>query len=155
MRTTINTRYHIDLEWWSRRGRNLRRFLAAILEDESAAAEAAGVLDYIDPVTGEVYSIDNLWARVLIERSGRPDYITSSTPLTNAVLRALIENLNHPMTPMELHRRIARGTPEAILRVLRTAQTTYGIAPAPGAKPAGSTKAPPKGAKRKKVAARR
>lgn len=129
MRTDIHTPFHIDLDWWASRDRNLRRFLAAILEDEDAASEDSTTIDFIDPETAEVHEIDDLWSRVLTERARRPDYITSATPLTNAVLRALIEELNRPMTPIELHRRISRTSPEAILKVLRTARATYGIVP--------------------------
>jgi hypothetical protein len=126
-RADTATPFHIDLEWWAHSGRNLRRFLATILEDDDAALTEPVALDYIDRETAEVFQIDSLWARVLVERAQRPDYITSATPLTNAVLRALVENLNRPMTPVQLHRRVSRSSPEAILRVLATARTTYGI----------------------------
>ena len=126
-RADITTPFHIDLEWWAQTGRNLRRFLATILEDDDAALAEPGALDFIDRETAEVFQIDSLWARVLVERAQRPDYITSATPLTNAVLRALVENLNRPMTPVQLHRRVSRSSPEAILRVLATARATYGI----------------------------
>jgi hypothetical protein len=129
MRMDTQTPFHIDLGWWSNRGRNLRLFLAAILDDGQANIEPTEPVDYIDPETAEVLRIDDLWARVLIERAQRPDYITSATPLTSAVLRALIENLNRPMTPTQLHRRVSRSSPETILRVLRTAGNTYGIVP--------------------------
>jgi hypothetical protein len=128
-RTDIQTPFHIDLQWWADTGRNIRRFLATILEDDDAALGEPSVLDYVDPETAEVFQIDGLWARVLVERAERPDYITSATPLTNAVLRALIENLNRPMTPVQLHRRVSRSDPASILRVLSTARSTYGIVP--------------------------
>ena len=129
MRTDIHTPFHIDLEWWASTGRNLRRFLAEILEENDALSKGAAPVDFVDPDTAEVFQIDDLWGRVLIERARRPDYITSATPLTNAVLRSLIEQLNRPMSPIQLHRRISRTSPDAILRVLRTARGTYGIVP--------------------------
>lgn len=129
MRIDTQTPFHIDLTWWSSQGRNLRRFLASILEDDQAQLDPTDPVDFIDPNTAEVFRIDDLWARVLVERAQRPDYITSATPLTNAVLRALVENLNRPMTPMQMHRRVSRSTPDAILKVLRTARTSYGIVP--------------------------
>src|SRR3990170_3617887 len=121
MRIDTQTPFHIDLTWWSSQGRNLRRFLASILEDDQAQLDPKEPVDFIDPNTAEVFRIDDLWARVLVERAQRPDYITSATPLTNAVLRALVENLNRPMTPTQMHRRVSRSTPDAILKVLRTA----------------------------------
>jgi hypothetical protein len=138
VRTDTHTPFHIDFDWWTARGRNPRRFLAEIAGEDEASPSSSEPVDYIDPDSAEVHQLDPLMARVLIERANRPDYITSATPLTNAVLRALIENLNRPMTPIQLHRRINRTSPEAILRVLRTARLTYGIVPveppAPAAK---------------------
>jgi hypothetical protein len=126
----VNTPFHINLDWWDTRGRNLGRFLVEILGDDKAATDGGDPLDYIHPETAEVRQLDPLWVQVLINRAHKPDYITSSTPLTNAVLRALIENLNQPMTPTQLYRRINRTSPEVLLRVLRTARAQYGIVPA-------------------------
>jgi hypothetical protein len=132
-RADVHTPFHIDIAWWQGGGRNLGRFLAEILGDAEADTDGEP-LDYIDRDTAEVYRLDPLWAKVLLECAHKPDYITSSTPLTNALLRALVENLNRPMTPLELHRRINRATPETLLRVLKsTARTQYGIVPLPEA----------------------
>jgi hypothetical protein len=130
VRADVNTPFRIDLQWWERRGRNLERFLVEILGEESSNGDGEdGRLDYIDPETAEVYRMDATWARVLIDRAHRPDYITSATPLTNALLRALIENRNQPMSAVDLHRRINRSTPQMLLRVLQTARNQYGITP--------------------------
>jgi hypothetical protein len=150
VRNDTHTPFHIDLAWWASRGRSLRRFLAEIL-GENEVQPTSETIDYIDPDTAEVFAVDSLWARVLTEKAHRPDYITSATPLTNAVLRALIENLNRPMTPIELHRRINRTNPEAILRVMSTARVTYGIVPAAESAD-GAAKV---GAARQRVAAKR
>jgi hypothetical protein len=128
-RVDVNTPFHIDLAWWSQRGRSLRRFLAEMLDEEEADLAPAAPLDYIDPQTAEVYQLDPLWVQVLSTRSRRPDYITPTTPLTNAVLRAFIESVNQPLTAVDLCRRLGRSSPETILRVLRTARTEYGIVP--------------------------
>jgi len=128
-RVDINTPFHIDLAWWSLRGRSLRRFLAEILNEEEADLAPAAPLDYIDPQTAEVFQLDPLWVKVLSTKARRSDYITPTTPLTNAVLRAFIESVNQPLTSVDLYRRLNRSTPETILRVLRTARTEYGIVP--------------------------
>lgn len=125
----VNTPFHIDLSWWDQRGRNLGRFLSEILGEEDAAGPDDAPLDYIDPVTAEVHQLDARWARVLTEHAHRPDYITPTTPLTNAVLRALIENLNRPMSVTQMHRRINRGDPKMLLRLMKTARVQYGIVP--------------------------
>jgi len=128
----VNTPFHIDLSWWESRGRNLGRFLSEILGDKKPALNGGEPLDYIDPETAEIHQLDPRWVHVLVHRARKPDYITSATPLTNAMLRALIENLNEPMTAVELYRRINRASPDTLLRVLRTARVQYGIVPAPG-----------------------
>ena len=109
LHTDIDTPFHIDLVWWSQHGRNLRRFLSEILDDENADLADDTALDYIDPLTAEVHQLDPLWVQVLTDRVSRPDFIAPSTPLTSAVLRAFIENLNRPMTVVQLHRRINRS----------------------------------------------
>jgi hypothetical protein len=123
------TPFHIDLDWWRRNERNLGRFLAEILGEEEPELPADSAIDYIDPHTAEVQQLDPLWVKVLVQRAHQPDFITSATPLTSAVLRAFIENRNQPMTPTQLHKRINRTSPETVLRVLKTAQRSYGIFP--------------------------
>ena len=130
MIATVETPFHIDLQWWAARDRNLGRFLAEIVGAEHDAPASGAPLDFIHPRTGEVRQIDPLWVRVLTERAYRPDYITPSTPLPNALLRALVETVNEPMTAVELHRRLNRSNPQTLLRVLKTARTAYGITPA-------------------------
>lgn len=128
-RTDIHTPFHIDMQWWSRQGRNFDRFLAEILGDPKIdRATGAEPLDYVDPGTAEVHQLNPLWVRVLLDQAHTPDYITPTTPLTNAVLRLLIENLNRPMSAVDMQRRIDRGTPQTLLRVLQAARHQYGIA---------------------------
>lgn len=130
-RLSTDTSFHIDFAWWERQGRNLRSHLVEMLDDDTAAnAVGDQPLDYIDPVTAEVLQLDPVWTTVLVRRAHRPDYITPSTPVVTAVLRALIENVNRPMTIVELQRRINRGTPESLLRVMPSARAAYGIVPA-------------------------
>lgn len=145
----IHTPFHIDFAWWSNRHRNLGRFLAEILGEDDVDTASDGALDVIDPHTAEVVQVDPLWARVILERANRPDYITATTPMANALLRALVENLNRPMSALELQRRIDRATPDTVLKVLRAARLQYGIVPVtPEAEPA-----PAKAAAKPKAAA--
>jgi len=136
----IQTRFHIDFDWWASRHRNLGRFLAEILGEDDATADGDAARDVIDVHTAEVIQVDPLWARVIQERAHRPDYIMPSTPMANAVLRALVENLNRPMNAIELQRRIDRSTPETVLKVLRAARVQYGIVPLTGAGAPGATR---------------
>ncbi len=138
----VNTPFHIHFAWWEERGRNLGRFLAEILGRSDADLDSGGPLDFIDPQTAEVHELDPLWVEVLTSRAFQPSYITPSTPMTSAVLRALVENLNRPMSSIELHRRINRSNPQTILRVLKTARTEYGIVPIVVERPSASDSKP-------------
>ncbi len=135
LQTDIQTPFHIDLGWWSSHGRSLDRYLREILDGQAPEdGDSTALVDYIDPQTAEVFQLTSVWTQVLTQRAHRADFITSTMPMTNAVLRALIENRNLPMTAMQIHRRINRGSPQALLRVLRSAHQQYGIAPARGGK---------------------
>ena len=123
------TPFQIDLAWWQKNERNLGRFLSEILGEETPELPAETAIDFVDPHTAEVHQLDPLWVKVLVQRAHQPDFITPATPMANALLRALIENRNEPMTPAELHKRINRGSPETVLRVLKSAQRSYGIFP--------------------------
>lgn len=128
-RTDIHTPFHIDMNWWQANGRNFSRFLAEILDRDEVDTPDDVPLDFIDPNTAEVYQLSPLWVQVLVERAHKPDFIGRTTPMTNALLRALIENLNHPMSAVDMQRRINRSTPQTLLRVLQAAHTQYGIVP--------------------------
>jgi hypothetical protein len=128
-RVDVQTPFHIDMDWWTARGRSLRRFLVEILDEADLDLTAEAPMDYIDLQTAEVYQLDPLWVKVLDTRARRPDYITEATPLTNAMLRAFIENLNRPMSAVDLQRRLSRSSPQTLLKVLRAARTEYGIVP--------------------------
>lgn len=130
-RVDVRTPFHIDVNWWEQHGRSLRRFLAVILDEAETELGPDTPMDYIDPQTAEVYELDPLWVRVLVTKARKPEYITETTPLAGAVLRALVENVNRPMSATDLYRRINRSNPETLLRVLRTARTVYGIVPVP------------------------
>ena len=125
-----DTPFHIDFDWWANSNKNFDRFLMEILGSDAPSKPSEERLDYIDPNTAEVYRLPSLWTSVLIKRAQNDDYITPATPMTNAILRALVENRNCPMTADQLHQRIGRGNPKTILRLLRTARMQYGIAPA-------------------------
>ena len=111
----------------------MSRFLAEMLPKgaEPLVPTHGTLLDYIDPATAEVYQLEPLWTQVLLTRAYQPDFIADSTPLTNAIFRALIENVNRPMSAADLQHRLGRSTPEMVLSVLRTARLEYGIVTAP------------------------
>lgn len=133
-RPTVETKFHIDPDWWQHIGRDFRVYLYGSLcsqcrEELPPTDGTLERVDYVDPQTGEVRYLNKLWARLLSHCSQQPEYVEPNTPLTSAIFRTLLASGNRPMTPKELHRRIGKSNPRTILRVL-AGRTHYGILPA-------------------------
>jgi len=131
----INTKFHIDFEWWRKKGRDFRVHLRGHLCPQCQAVYAnhleAEEVDWIDLETAEVKKVDGLWQCLRTHCSQLPDYITEKTALTTSVFRLLLANGNTPLSPVELHRILGRQTPEIILRTLSGRQVYGGIKPIP------------------------
>jgi hypothetical protein len=129
----LETKFHIDSDWWEREGRDLRVYLQShlcseckvIYTNHHGSAEA----DWIDSDTAEVTRVDALWQSLRTHCSPRPDFITEGTPLTDAVFRAFLANGNTPLSATELHDILGRHTPETILRTLGGRRVYKGIRP--------------------------
>lgn len=131
VKPTLETKFHIDYDWWNREGRDLRVYLLSHLEPEIRAffvehRDTADV-DWVDEETAEVSKVDAL-QRALREASQRGDFISSHTSLVDAVFRVFLANGNTPMTPVELSERIGRP-PMTILRTLAGERVYQGIRP--------------------------
>jgi len=131
VKPTLDTRFHIDYEWWEREGNDLRVYLFSHLEPEQRQffSENRDIeeVDWIDPVTAEVTRVDAL-QRALREASQRPDFIGHRTSLVDAVFRVFLANNNTPLTPNELGERIGRDA-RTILRTLSGATVYKGLRP--------------------------
>jgi hypothetical protein len=131
IKPTLDTRFHIDYEWWERQGGDLRVYLISHLAPEQRELFVDNrdieEVDWIDPVTAEVTRVDAL-QRALIEASKQPDFITHRTSLVDAVFRVFLANNNTPLTPVELGERIGRD-PRTILRTLGGTTVYKGLRP--------------------------
>lgn len=131
IKPTLDTKFHIDYEWWSREGRELRVYLLSHLDDEQRQYfleyRDTEEIDWVNPETAEVQKVDAL-QRALRQASQRPDFITPHTSLVDAVFRVLLANNNTPLTPVELGERIGRP-PMTILRTLTGANVYKGLRP--------------------------
>ena len=62
VRPTLNTKFHIDAEWWEEQGRNFRIHLLSHLCPDCQARyknyQEAELVDWIDEETGEVHSLE-------------------------------------------------------------------------------------------------
>ncbi len=126
-RPTIQTRFHIDFNWWQTRDRDWRVFLQSLLCPEHQAAFASlpddHQVDFVDPTTAEVKRVDGLQHVLITHCAKREDFISPRTTLVDAIFRIFLANGNVPMTPTELAQLSGRPA-DLILRVL-TGETIY------------------------------
>jgi hypothetical protein len=133
LRPTVETKFHIDMDWWKERNRDLRLHMYSRLCPDCKALyssyEDVEDVDWVDDQTAEVTRVDALWHTLRTCCSTKPGYIAEETPLTEAVFRVFLANGNAPLTPLELHQILNRRPPKAILRMLTGARIYNGIKP--------------------------
>jgi hypothetical protein len=132
IKPTLATRFHIDYEWWGRNEREWRVYLLSHLCPEHRAtlesvSESARI-DWIDPVSGEVHSIDGIQHALVSHCSLQPDYIGPHTTLVDAVFRVFLANGNVPLTVSEIAEKINRPA-LTMLRTLSGNRVYKGIRP--------------------------
>lgn len=131
VRPTLETRFHIDYDWWKRDERELRQYLISHLPPERQelfrTVEEDEQVDWVDPETAEVRRVDAL-QRELQSAAHSEDFITSQTSLVDAVFRLFLANGNTPMTPVEIGEELGRSS-QMILRTLAGGRVYKGIRP--------------------------
>jgi hypothetical protein len=129
----LETKFHIDFDWWEGKGHDLRVYLQSHLCSECKAIYANHrgnrEVDWIDPDTAEVTRVDALWQSLRTHCHQRPDFITETTPLIDAIFRVFLANGNKPLSAIELRDILGRSTPETILRTLAGRTIYNGIRP--------------------------
>ena len=132
VKPTLETKFHIDFDWWEQQGRDLRVHLYSHLCPECQAKHADSPpepFDWVSLDTGEIKQIDMLWHVIRTHCSHQPDYIAPHTPLTAAIFRAFLANDNTPLSPTGLHHILGRKSPTLILRTIGGRQVFMGIKP--------------------------
>ncbi len=131
IKPTTKTKFHIDFNWWESLENNLRSSLI-----EHACPECREMveldptpkyMDWIDPETGQVFEIDQLWYLVRQKCSDDPYYISDTLPLIGAIFRLFIANNNTPLTPIEIHHQLAQKSPNVILKIIGGRQVYKGL----------------------------
>ncbi len=129
-RPTLDTKFNIDFDWWQENHRDLRvhlhQHLCKQCRELYTSHLGSEIVDWVDPDTAEVQSVDGLWHTLRTHCSSEPGYITESTPLTDAVFRVFLANGNVPLTPVELGLKINQPA-DKILRVLGQGHVYDGI----------------------------
>lgn len=132
VKPTINTPFHIDFDWWKQHDNNYRVYLHDILCDEHQAAftdvDQETTVDWVDPETAEVQSVDGLQHVLITHCAQQPDFLSANTTLVDGVFRTLLANGNAPMTPVQLSQAINRPA-DTILRTLAGPQVYKGLRP--------------------------
>ena len=137
IKPTVDTKFHIDFDWWQQQKRSLRVHLMSHLCSECRAQYAdqpPQEIDWIDPYTAEVKRVDIMWEAVRTCCESRADYITPQSPFTAAVFRTFVANDNTPLTPAEMQQTLSWKSGAAILRIIGGHEVYYGIRPIPGSK---------------------
>lgn len=135
VKPSVNTPFHIDFDWWKQHDSNWRIYLRSCLCAEHQAVfadtDAETLVDWIDPNTAEVQSVDGL-QHVLITHCARQlDFLTNYTTLVDAVFRTLLANGNTPTTPAELSQ--VTGRPANTILATLAGPTVYkGLRPVHG-----------------------
>ncbi len=132
-RPDLDTKFHIDYEWWEASGRDFRLYLRDQLCPECRERfpdhRNTEDVDWVDPETGEVHRADALWECLRTRCVNDPDYINEHLPLATAVFRIFLANNNMPLSARELHQILPWKPAETILRVLASGPIHYGIRP--------------------------
>jgi hypothetical protein len=134
LKPTVGTPFQIDFEWWKENDRSWRVHLRSCLceEHQQMYADLSGdeKVDWIDPETAEVQTVDGL-QHILISHCAREEqFITEHTTLTEALFRLFLSNGNQPLTPDELAEALGRQ-PGKILQTISGPRVYKGIRPAP------------------------
>jgi hypothetical protein len=131
-RPTLETKFHIDYNWWDRADRELDIYLRSHLceEHQEAYSEMEGdaKVDTIHPETAEVTRVLGIQHTLITHCAVQDDYLTPQTTLVNAVFRVFLANGNTPLTPEELGDKLSRPA-RMILRTLSSPRVYKGIRP--------------------------
>lgn len=133
VKPTIDTPFRIDFDWWKQHDSDWRVFLLNLLCESHQTAfkdqDDDVVIDFIDPKTAEVKSVDGLLHTLLNHCAKMADFTTRDSSLISTVFRVFLSNNNHPLSPSELSNIINR--PANTLLITLSGPTVYkGIRPA-------------------------
>lgn len=121
-RPTVDTKFHIDYDWWEKSGKNFRVYLRDQLceecRDRFTDHQNTENVDWVNPDTGEVHRTDALRECLRTRCANDPDYINEHLPVASACFRIFLANNNAPLSANELGQLMPWKQPSAILRTL-------------------------------------
>ena len=135
VKPTLQTPFHIDFDWWQRSERDWRVYLHSFLCQEHrkiyAEWEFTEKVDWVDPETAEVHSVDGMQHVLMTHCAKQPGFITQQTALVDSIFRLFLVNGNTPLTPIELAEQLSRQ-PMIILKTLSGGRVYKGLRPCLG-----------------------
>jgi len=132
VKPSLQTRFHIDFDWWRQHDRDwrvyLRNFLCPEHQQAFADLDASEKVDWVDPETAEVQRVDGLQNILITHCAKQQSFITQHTTLVDSVFRIFLSNGNIPMTPDELAEELGRDS-RVILKTLSGPRVYKGLRP--------------------------
>jgi hypothetical protein len=132
VKPTINTRFHIDFDWWSKNDRDWRVYLRSNLcQEHQKAFESVEIddkVDWVDPFTAEVQPVDGIQHALITHCAKEVGFIPDHATLVDAVFRLFLANGNQPMAIVDLGERLGKD-PGTILRTLTGMRVYKGLRP--------------------------
>lgn len=129
-RTTPDTRFFIDFEWWEKSNLDLKTYLLSrfSLGDENALEAEFDQVDLVDARTGEVHQVDGFQYLIQSYFHQLPDDFISTASLVDATFCVLLANANQPMSARDIAERVGRPA-EVVVRTLGGTKIYQGIRP--------------------------
>jgi len=129
-RPSLDTKFHIDFEWWDESDLDLKTYLYSRLDigDESALDLGVDQVDLVDSVTGEVRQVDGFQFALQTYFNQLPKDFAQQSSLVDAIFFVLLANANKPMTASELAQGVGRD-PDMVLKTISGTRIYQGIRP--------------------------
>jgi hypothetical protein len=135
VKPTLQTRFHIDFDWWQKNDRDWRVYLRSNLCPEHQRlfenVLTEEKVDWVDPETAEVQRVDGLQHILITHCAAQKDFITQHSTLVDAAFRIFLANGNTPLNATELAERLGKD-PIMILRTLTGTRVYKGMRPCLG-----------------------
>ena len=133
IKPTLKTKFHIDFNWWAQGSRNFHQALLDQMCDKCRALVDASpevkTMDWIDPETAQVFTIDQLWHTIHVQCGPKSDFLADQLPLVSSIFRLFIVKNNTPLTPVEIEQHLHRRSARIILRTIGGKKIYNGIRP--------------------------
>ncbi len=128
----LDTKFHIEFDWWVREGRELKVDVMKHLRPEHQAtfgSLASGEsVDVVNPETAEVHVVDMLQYMLRHQCRPLPEFLSEHSSLVDGVFHAFLVNGNRPMSANELADLLDRPA-ATILRTLSGRVVYKGLRP--------------------------